>query len=156
MDPNQTTYKKGKHDDLHHDSDRQVVVHTEDYDLFVMTQREVVKILQQHDKKILSSAGEVRDLIARMFATIRQWAEKHEAVARVVWTPRSDDALVIVIAGDEDEDGKLHEVMSELELQLSEDNPFRVSFLLLRAAEEPGLECFAKAEMSRPIYDADD
>lgn len=152
MDFSQVTHEKGTPDRLCHDSDRQVVVHTDDYDLFVMTQREVVKILQQHDK-ILSSAHELRDLIAGMFATIRQWAEKHESVARVVWTPRSDDALVIVIAGDEDEDGKLHEVMSELDLQLSENYSFRVSFLLLRAAEEPGLACFAKAE--RPIYDAE-
>lgn len=136
-----------------HDSDAQIVVQTEDYDLFVTTQRDAVKALQHHEAMI-SSADSLRQSIHAMFSEIRRWGASQKAVSQVAWTPRPDDALVIVTATNEDEEGKLHAVMAELDLLISEQYAFRVSFLLLRASEASGISSFGDEEM-RPIYEAD-
>ena len=138
--------------DLHHDGKGGVWVYPQDYDAFIMSQRDAVEALSQH-KQTMSRALELREQIQELFVDIADWGRKRPPVARIVWAPRTDDVLVVVIIADED--ARLHEDMASLDLDLSDKYPFRINFLLLRASEETGLDSFIKPGDTRSIYNAE-
>src|SRR5690606_32720871 len=90
----------------------------------------------------MQEADELRARFHQMISEIETWAEANPAVAEVAAAPRPADLLVVVVAHDEDEEGRLDDKISALGLGLSNRYPFRVSFLMLREKERDGVAAF--------------
>lgn len=127
-----------------------VLLTTEDMDRFVMTQRDVVAaaLALQQSSEDAKKAGEH---FGAFLYRLREWC-KENRVAECVLSPRMDDVLVIVVAADEDEGGKLHDRMSQFDLQCFKDNRLRLSWLLLRRSERKGMSAFADLQAARTVY----
>lgn len=133
-------------------SDSQVVLTPEDYDRFVMTQRQVLEAcgdrleLMQKQRKLSSE-------FEQSIAAMANWCLSR-AVSECAITPRVDDILVTVVASNEDPDGTMHDEMCALDLALFDRNKIRFYWLLLRSSEAAGLDAFSNVEARKRIYSA--
>lgn len=130
-----------------------VVFSTEDFDTFVLTQSRAVEAVKAHVARE-DGRREIGEKVVAWVYRLREWCKEH-AVASCVVSPRMDDLLVVVTSRDEDDGGKLHDSMAELDLESFNRNKLRVSWLLLRASEADGLSAFADLEQARTVYRAD-
>lgn len=136
---------------LRHDSTSRVVIVPADYDLFVLSQREVVQALGERQNRIAQARQTTED-IDETFRTIREWSISRPEVRECFWSPRADDVFIGVVALDEDEGGRLHESMCELDLKLHGRFGFRLHFMLFRASETEDVNSFIDTSSKRVIY----
>ncbi len=136
-----------------HDGDAPVVFSPADFDRFVLTQRESLQAATDMiaRKRI---EGEIGDRIAAWVFRLHEWCKAH-SVGGCAVAPRMDDLMVVIIARDEDPDGRLHDAMSAFDLEAFQKNNLRLSWLLLRASEATGLHAFVNPKMAKWIYSAD-
>jgi hypothetical protein len=122
----------------------------EDFDVFAMSQHEA---LEAAKKQVDAEAAQRR--IAAKFgefiADLRAWCRTRPvllcAVDRTI-----DETMVVIVARGEDEDGRLHDEMAELDLKNFRENQFRLSWLLLRESEASGLSAFVRPGQARLVY----
>lgn len=136
---------------LRETSDDPVVLRPKNNDLFVKSQREIVEALRSQ-QNWMQEADELRARFHQMISEIETWAEANPAVAEVAAAPRPADLLVVVVAHDEDEEGRLDDKISALDLGLSNRYPFRVSFLMLREKERDGVAAFLDPAQQKVIF----
>jgi hypothetical protein len=135
-------------------SSGQVVLTTEDFDRFVMTQRDIVDACRGHTN-FLAKSREMAEEMHRTIADINAWCLAHnDSVANCAACPRADDMLILVTAKNEDDGGHLHDDMCALDLELFNRNKFRLYWLLLRASEASGADAFLNPDACRTIYSA--
>lgn len=130
-----------------------VVFTPDDYDVFVLSQREAVDAAKQHQRAELAEQ-EVGEKLASRIYRIGRWCKANN-VSTCVVAPRMDDLLVVVIAKDEDEGGRLHDAMSAFDLEAFQQDNLRLSWLLLRASESDGLSSFVDPASARIVYRGD-
>lgn len=138
---------------LHESCDNAVTLTTADSDRFVSTQREIVSTMRGA-VNLLSEGRRASEDFSTMVKDVQAWCGKRPSVAECVLCPRMDDILVVVVAKDEDNTGQLDDDLSAIDLEMFSRNKFRVSWLMLRASEASGLNCFVDAKESRRIYRA--
>lgn len=125
----------------------------DDVDRFVLSQREVLGAVVEHERA-KDRATKVGEDIAAWVYRVRAWCKKHEVKSCVVG-PRMDDLLVVITAKDEDAGGALHDAMSALDIESFEKNRLRLSWMLLRASEAAGLCAFVDQSAARTIFSAE-
>jgi hypothetical protein len=128
-------------------------VDVNDLDRFVLTQRETFQAARAH-VETRSRDEELASQAAAMVAKIRSWCKRHP-VSACYATPRPEDLAFVVIALDDDREGKLHDEMAQLDLELFAENRWRTYWLLLRASESSGLESFVNLADARLVFHAD-
>jgi hypothetical protein len=136
------------------DSDGDVVLfNVEDYDRFVMTQRELFSVAANHQ-----TAKERKDQVAAQFgaftAKLRTWCRDQSIFACYI-APRLDDIIVAIVANDEDAGGSLHDRMAEFDYTTFSENNLRLYWMLLRKSELPGISSFVKPADARLVFRAD-
>ncbi len=129
------------------------MVYPEDYQAFAMSQREAVETLKVKHKW-MTVADIMKEKTLELFLDVAKWGSLNPGVEKIVWQPRTDDALIVVIAQDEDEEGELHDRMAQFDLEAYKKYNFRLHFLLLRASEAEGLPSFTDSERENAIYSA--
>lgn len=137
--------------ELFADRDTIVMVYPADYDVFIMSQREAVEALRDKHRAI-TQAEEIRKSIDELFVDIAGWCAERPDVVQALWTPRTDDVLIAILASGEDEGGELSEAVSALDLQLFDKYFFRLNLMLFRDSEADGLDRFVKPDEARQIY----
>ena len=138
--------------DLHGSGDGQVhVFPQQDYDAFVMSQREAVESLKMVHQA-MSSFARIKEQIDELFMDIVSWGRANKGrVQKIIWSPRTDDVLVTVIGKDEDAEGDLHDALAMFQLQVFDSRPFRLSFLLIRPSEVESLDSFVNLKTARDL-----
>jgi len=127
-----------------------VVFTAEDFDRFVLSQREAVAAASDA-LAAKRHREEIGEQVGAWISRIREWCKDHPVEACVA-APRMDDIMVVVIASDEDPGGRLHDAMSAVDLESFERNGLRLSWLLLRASEAAGLSAFVSTDAARTLY----
>ena len=130
-----------------------VVFTLDDVDRFVLSQREVLGVVVEHEREKDRSTKIGEDIAAWVYR-VRAWCKKHDVLSCVVG-PRMDDLVVVITAKDEDANGILHDAMSALDLESFERNQLRLSWMLLRRSESSGLCAFVDTGTARTIYSAE-
>lgn len=139
--------------DLHHEGEGTVRIYPKpDYDNFILSQREAVTMLNEQQQQI-ETAHKIKEMISDLFLDLFVWGKGQERVVRIDWTRRQDDALITVIASDEDEDCTLHDAMAQLDLAVfNKFKRFRINFMLFRASEADGIDAFVDLGERGNIY----
>lgn len=134
------------------DGDGLVVLTPEDYDRFVETQPAVIEAVQaaRQEQELVRK---MQERIGAFVAGLRYWC-KSRPVSLCVVSPRMDDIMVVIVAADEDPNGRLHDEMSEFDLVNFRENGLRLSWILLRNSEREGLDSFANLSSARLVYHA--
>lgn len=130
-----------------------VVFTTDDFDRFVLTQREVFEAVEARQVTV-----EDQERTGRHFASfvydLHMWCKQH-GVDSCVIAPRLDDTIVVIVTRDEDEGGVLHDKMSQFDLDSFARYRLRLYWMLLRASEASGLSAFVDPPWARTVYRAD-
>jgi hypothetical protein len=138
---------------LQGDCDDQVVLTPEDHDRFIRTQREIVDTMRRAEN-FSAKTREVTQQFSSMVDDIVAWCSRTPKVERCVISPRYDDVLVVIVAT-VDEADELEDAISALDLEMFNRNHFRLTWLLLRASEAPGIGSFVDSSICKTIYRAD-
>ncbi len=130
-----------------------VVLTPDDYDRFVETQAAVIHaVLAAKEQE--EADRRMQERIGAFIAGLRYWC-KNNPVELCLIFPRMDDILVLAVAADEDHGGRLHDAMSEFDLENFRENQLRVSWILLRRSERAGIASFADPDTARVVFHAD-
>lgn len=136
--------------DLSHDGAAPVFVHPQDYDAFMMSQPDAVEALRDKHR-MMSVVEEVREKIDNLLMDVASWSKEHGAQEALL-APRMDDALIVIVAPDDDESGEFQKAVGELDLAMFDKYSFRLSFMMFRDSEAYGLSSFVDQKVARRIY----
>jgi hypothetical protein len=137
---------------IEEDGDDLVMFSANDYDHFAMTQGEVFEAARNRIS-LSDDATSLVSLVAKFTGDLREWCKKNEIQLAII-SPRMDDILIVLVASDEDLDGKTHDAMSQFDLICFSNNRLRLSWILLRNSEAAGISAFASPQVARVVFNA--
>lgn len=127
---------------IHSGDQSQVVLNAgNNLDRFVMTQDEVIRACQTQ-QEIDTARNDVREQLTDVIGWIVKWCHANK-VKHCLLFPRSRDIFVAMVAPDEDDEGRLHDLMCELDLRVMKETRLAFYWMMFRASEAGGVDAFA-------------
>ena len=115
MTTGQTTSAGPMHLDVR--SVRQVIIHPEDEDRFMMTAKEAARACQQ-----AQTEKDLREQFTQFLLYLREWCEKHAAEVRFAYAYSGDGFLnVLICTSGEDYRSEFDDAVTELDIALTKE-----------------------------------
>ena len=136
---------------LRHDSRDQLLCTAPGQNRFVMSETDIV--LECYRSQIHKADFQHKlEVFSDRVMSIMNWCEGQPRVKAAFVCAHGTKYIVPILACDEDPDGDLHDAMVTLELELNKGDLQEFDFILLRSAEDRGLQCIVDVQKTEMIF----